>query len=66
MSAPAFIGDRWRDLAAADVLGGKRVLVHSDATPQKDVDTARETQTPVVASLSDAVAWLLDRQSLAQ
>jgi len=55
MSAPVFIGDRWRDVAAADELGGTRFVIHSPRTTAEDLAEARRTGTPVVASLSAAV-----------
>lgn len=52
------IGDRWRDVAPAQTLGGRGILVPSTDTPAEDI--ARATQSAEVAqSLEDAVSLVL-------
>jgi D-glycero-D-manno-heptose 1,7-bisphosphate phosphatase len=55
----AYIGDRWRDLAASKELGGKAILVTSPMTPGEDIDKAKEAGIEIAADLQDAVARLL-------
>ena len=59
MSAPAYIGDRWRDLEPYHELGGTPLLIGGPDTPLEDVARAKKEDVPVVASLSDAVGRLL-------
>jgi histidinol-phosphate phosphatase family protein len=59
MTAPAYVGDRWRDVAPYRKLGGKPILIHGTETPSEDVDMARRNGTAIVASLSEAVDALL-------
>lgn len=62
MSAPAFVGDRWRDVAPFRDLGGLPVLIRSDATPTEDMTAAQQQGVAVVASLQAAVERLLGGQ----
>jgi histidinol-phosphate phosphatase family protein len=48
------IGDRWRDVAPAQVLGATGLLVPSDATPAEDLARAREADL-LAHTLADAV-----------
>lgn len=48
------IGDRWRDVAPAQVLGATGLLVPSDATPPDDLRRAREANL-LAPTLADAV-----------
>jgi D-glycero-D-manno-heptose 1,7-bisphosphate phosphatase len=50
-----FIGDRWRDLAPADTLGGARYLIALDSTPPEDRDRAERAGVEIVGSLAEAV-----------
>ncbi len=60
MTAPAFIGDRWRDLQPSRSLGGVPILISGPNTPAEDVETAAAQDVMIVASLADAVDMLLD------
>lgn len=55
----AYIGDRWRDLAASKELGGRAILVTSPMTPTEDIDKVKEAGIEIAADLQDAVARLL-------
>lgn len=59
MSRPAFIGDRWRDIAPYRKLGGSPVLIDGPSTPREDAETAREAGAHVVSSLVEAVDSLV-------
>jgi histidinol-phosphate phosphatase family protein len=61
MSSPAFIGDRWRDIAASGVLGGTGILIASRDARSDDVAHARDAGLAIVPSLADAVDSLLGR-----
>jgi histidinol-phosphate phosphatase family protein len=54
-SRSVFIGDRWRDLAPADTLGGARYLIDLDTTPPEDRDRAHRAGVEIVGSLGEAV-----------
>jgi D-glycero-D-manno-heptose 1,7-bisphosphate phosphatase len=54
----SLIGDRWRDIAPAQVLGGRGILVPSPATPAADIERAR-AELEVADSLLAAVAMLI-------
>jgi histidinol-phosphate phosphatase family protein len=54
LTASWCIGDRWRDVAPAQVLGATGLLVPSDATPAEDLERAREADL-LAHSLTDAV-----------
>jgi len=54
-----FIGDRWRDVQPASVLGGYGVLLDVESTPAADLAKARAAGAPVARSLEQAVdEWL--------
>jgi histidinol-phosphate phosphatase family protein len=57
-TSPVFIGDRWRDLAPMNELGGHAYLVISPDTPPVDLEQARKRAT-IVASFAEAVSELL-------
>jgi D-glycero-D-manno-heptose 1,7-bisphosphate phosphatase len=59
MSAPGYIGDRWRDVEPFHRLGGTPVLISGPNTPPEDVERARDENVAIVASLGDAVDVLL-------
>jgi D-glycero-D-manno-heptose 1,7-bisphosphate phosphatase len=54
LSRSAFVGDRWRDVAAALELGGRGILIAGPATPAEDRRRA-EADVEVVDSLDSAV-----------
>lgn len=56
LTSSLFVGDKWRDIAPALVLGGRGVLVPSPATPQADVDRARRE-----AECAESLREALDR-----
>ena len=59
LSRSAFVGDRWRDVAAALELGGRGILIVGPATPAEDRRRA-ETEAEVVDSLDSAVERIAD------
>ena len=50
-----FIGDRWRDVAPASVLGGLPILLDVESTPDEDRARAVVESIATAASLADAV-----------
>jgi histidinol-phosphate phosphatase family protein len=54
-----YIGDRWRDVAAARTLGGRGILVPSAMTAAEDRRLADEAGIETASTLGDAVANLL-------
>jgi D-glycero-D-manno-heptose 1,7-bisphosphate phosphatase len=54
----AYIGDRWRDAAPAQTLGGLGILVTGPATPPEELEIAAQ-HVLVVGSLAEAVDALL-------
>jgi histidinol-phosphate phosphatase family protein len=50
-----FVGDRWRDVAPAALLGGLGLLLDVASTPPADLERARAENIPIVSSLGDAV-----------
>jgi len=54
----AYVGDRWRDVAAAGKLGGRGVMIESAMTTDEDRRLAREDGIETAASLADAVEML--------
>jgi D-glycero-D-manno-heptose 1,7-bisphosphate phosphatase len=63
MSAPAFIGDRWRDIAPFRTLGGTPILINGPSTPREDVNVATGAAVQVVPSLAGAVDMLLGAEA---
>ncbi|MGI8509208.1 MAG: HAD-IIIA family hydrolase [Gemmatimonadaceae bacterium] len=59
MRSPAFVGDRWRDIAAVRELGGQGFLLRSPGDDSQDVVLARESGVTVVSTLGDAVERML-------
>jgi D-glycero-D-manno-heptose 1,7-bisphosphate phosphatase len=59
MTSPAYIGDRWRDIAPFQKLGGTPILICGPNTPGEDIDIASRENVNMVNSLSDAVDLLL-------
>ena len=57
----AFIGDRWRDVAPAQSLGGRGYLVPSVNTPAEDIAQSKASAGAVAlcATLGDAVSLVL-------
>jgi D-glycero-D-manno-heptose 1,7-bisphosphate phosphatase len=55
----AYIGDRWRDLAASEELGGRAILVASSMTRKEDIEKVKKSGIAIAADLQDAVARLL-------
>jgi histidinol-phosphate phosphatase family protein len=56
LTSSLYVGDKWRDVAPALVLGGRGVLVPSASTPPADVDRARRE-----ADCADSLREALDR-----
>ena len=57
--AAVYIGDRWRDVAAAAGLGGRGILISSPMTSDEDRHRAREADIETARDLQEAVARLL-------
>ncbi|MBA3645875.1 MAG: HAD family hydrolase [Gemmatimonadaceae bacterium] len=55
----AYIGDRWRDVAASKELGGRGILISSPMTSDEDRRRAREMDIEDAADLQEAVSRLL-------
>ncbi len=51
----AFIGDRWRDVAASTELGGRAIMIESPETTAKDLESARRADIEIASSLQEAV-----------
>lgn len=58
-SRAAYIGDRWRDVAASKELGGRGILISSPMTSDEDRRLAREAAIENAADLQEAVRRLL-------
>jgi histidinol-phosphate phosphatase family protein len=54
----AYIGDRWRDVAASRILGGRGIMVSSHMTKDEDRRKAREDNIETAPHLSAAVEML--------
>jgi histidinol-phosphate phosphatase family protein len=54
----AYIGDRWRDVAASKKLGGRPIMIESPMTTAEDRREALEHAVETVPTLSDAVDLL--------
>ncbi len=59
LSRSLYVGDRMRDIAAAQKYGARSVLVRSTNTRDGDLAFASEHHVPIVGSLSAAVDLLL-------
>jgi len=51
----SFVGDRWRDVAPADGLGGRGILIDAESTPADDRERAQRAGVEIVGSLGEAV-----------
>lgn len=58
LAASTYVGDRWRDVAAALDFGGRGILVSGPSTPPEDLARARG-KVDVVRSLQEAVEKIL-------
>jgi histidinol-phosphate phosphatase family protein len=56
----AYVGDRWRDVAASKTLGGRGVLISSAMTEDEDRERARADGIVSVPSITAAVDLILD------
>jgi histidinol-phosphate phosphatase family protein len=54
----AYVGDRWRDVAASRKLGGRGIMISSHMTTDEDRRKAEEDGIQTAASLQDAVDLL--------
>jgi FMN phosphatase YigB (HAD superfamily) len=54
----AYVGDRWRDVAAAKTLGGRGIMISSPETTDDDHRKARDDGIETAASLSIAIDML--------
>jgi D-glycero-D-manno-heptose 1,7-bisphosphate phosphatase len=54
----AYVGDRWRDVAAAGKLGGRGIMIESPETTDEDRRLTREDRIETAASLAEAVEIL--------
>jgi D-glycero-D-manno-heptose 1,7-bisphosphate phosphatase len=64
MSAPSYVGDRWRDLEPFHQLGGTPILISGPNTPPEDVVRANHEDVTIVESLARAVDLLLGMEQL--
>lgn len=55
----AYIGDRWRDVAASKSLGGRGIMISSPMTTDEDRRKAQDDEIETAPSLKDAVEMLL-------
>ena len=55
----AYIGDRWRDVAASQELGGRGILIASPMTGDDDRAKCRDADIETAADLQEAVSRLL-------
>ena len=55
----AYVGDRWRDIAAAPKLGGRGIMIPSPMTTDEDRRKVIEDDLETAPSLSDAIDRLL-------
>jgi histidinol-phosphate phosphatase family protein len=56
----AYIGDRWRDVAASRKLGGRGIMITSPTTTAEDRRRAREDRFETAPSIIEAVKLLFD------
>lgn len=54
----AYVGDRWRDVAASKKLGGRGIMIASSMTTDDDRRRAQEEGIETAASLADAIEML--------
>jgi histidinol-phosphate phosphatase family protein len=54
----AYVGDRWRDVAASRKLGGRGIMISSPMTTEEDRRKAEEDGIQIARSLQDAVDML--------
>lgn len=54
----AYVGDRWRDVAAAKTLGGRGIMISSPETTDEDHRKARDDGIETAPSLSAAIDML--------
>ena len=56
----AYIGDRWRDVAASKKIGGRGIMVESPMTTPEDRRLARADRIETAPTIVEAVGMLLD------
>lgn len=56
----AYVGDRWRDIAASGKLGGRGILISSPMTTAHDREQAKSDGLESAPSITAAVGLLLD------
>ncbi|HEX9221546.1 MAG TPA: HAD family hydrolase [Gemmatimonadaceae bacterium] len=54
----AYVGDRWRDVAASKKIGGRGIMIESPMTTEEDRRLVQEDGIETAASLADAVEML--------
>jgi D-glycero-D-manno-heptose 1,7-bisphosphate phosphatase len=54
----AYVGDRWRDVAASRKLGGRGIMISSHMTTEEDRQKAEDDGIQTALSLQDAVDML--------
>jgi histidinol-phosphate phosphatase family protein len=54
----AYVGDRWRDVAAAGKLGGRGIMIESPMTTDEDRRLTRQDGIETAGSLAEAVEML--------
>ncbi|MDB4875753.1 MAG: gmhB [Gemmatimonadetes bacterium] len=50
-----FVGDRWRDVEPASVLGGLGIMLDVESTPAADLERAHTNSVPIARSLGEAI-----------
>jgi histidinol-phosphate phosphatase family protein len=60
LTRSTYIGDRWRDVSPGLALGGHGILIADDEVRDEDLAAARAADVPLVPTLGDAVAQLLE------
>ncbi len=58
-AASFFVGDMWRDIAAARAFGGRGILVPTEKTPREERDRA-VLEAEIAPSLTDAIVRILE------
>lgn len=60
LARSAYVGDRWRDVAPGQALGGRGILVPTDSTPPEELERAERegvTAPTLEAAVRGLLAW---------
>ena len=58
-AASFFVGDMWRDIAAARAFGGRGILIPTEKTPREECERALQ-EAEIAPSLTDAAVRILE------